>query len=29
MGLGVDRVIMLLTGMGVRDTIAFPIVKPE
>ena len=28
-GLGVDRLIMLLTGTGIRDTILFPLVKPE
>jgi lysyl-tRNA synthetase class 2 len=29
MGLGVDRLVMLLTGTGIRDTILFPLVKPE
>jgi lysyl-tRNA synthetase class 2 len=29
LGLGVDRLIMLLTGTGIRDTILFPLVKPE
>jgi lysyl-tRNA synthetase, class II len=29
MGLGIDRLVMLLTGVGIRDTILFPIVKPE
>ena len=29
MGLGVDRLIMLLTGTGIRETIAFPLLKPE
>jgi lysyl-tRNA synthetase class 2 len=28
MGLGVDRLIMLLTGHGIRDTILFPLLKP-
>ena len=28
MGLGVDRLIMLLTGASIRETIAFPTVKP-
>ncbi len=29
MGLGVDRLLMLLTGAGIRETILFPMVKPE
>ncbi|MGH8867375.1 MAG: bifunctional lysylphosphatidylglycerol synthetase/lysine--tRNA ligase LysX [Actinomycetes bacterium] len=29
MGLGVDRLLMLLTGAGIRETILFPTVKPE
>lgn len=29
MGMGVDRLLMALTGLGVRDTILFPLVKPE
>ncbi len=28
MGLGVDRLIMLLTGRNIRDTILFPLLKP-
>lgn len=28
-GLGVDRLVMLLTGTGIRETILFPLVKPE
>lgn len=28
MGMGVDRLVMLLTGKGVRETILFPLVKP-
>lgn len=28
-GMGVDRLVMTLTGLGVRDTILFPLVKPE
>jgi lysyl-tRNA synthetase, class II len=29
MGLGVDRLVMNLTGLGIRDTILFPLVKPH
>lgn len=28
-GLGLDRVLMLLTGTGIRETILFPFLKPE
>ena len=28
MGLGVDRLVMVLTGRGIRETILFPLVKP-
>ena len=28
-GVGVDRLLMLLTGQGIRETILFPLVKPE
>ena len=28
-GIGVDRLIMLLTGVGIRETILFPLLKPE
>jgi lysyl-tRNA synthetase class 2 len=28
MGMGVDRLVMLLTGKGIRETILFPLVKP-
>lgn len=27
-GMGVDRLLMMLTGKGIRDTVAFPLVKP-
>jgi lysyl-tRNA synthetase class 2 len=29
LGLGVDRLIQLLTGTGIRETIAFPMLRPE
>jgi lysyl-tRNA synthetase class 2 len=29
MGLGVDRLVMLLTGQPIRETILFPLVRPE
>jgi lysyl-tRNA synthetase class 2 len=29
MGLGIDRLVMNLTGLSIRDTILFPLVKPE
>ncbi|MCI5826043.1 MAG: lysine--tRNA ligase, partial [Arcanobacterium sp.] len=28
MGMGIDRLLMALTGLGIRETIAFPFVKP-
>ncbi len=28
-GLGVDRLLMALTGLGIRETVLFPLVKPE
>jgi len=28
-GMGVERVIMMLTGQNIRDTMLFPLVKPE
>ena len=28
MGMGVDRLLMLLTGRGIRETILFPLIKP-
>ena len=29
MGMGIDRLLMALTGAGIRETILFPLVKPE
>lgn len=29
LGMGVDRILMLLTGVGIRETILFPFLKPE
>ena len=29
MGLGIDRTIMLFTGAGIRETILFPLLKPQ
>jgi len=29
MGMGVDRLVMLLTGAGIRETILFPLLRPE
>jgi lysyl-tRNA synthetase class 2 len=29
MGLGIDRLVMSLTGLSIRDTILFPLVRPE
>ena len=29
MGMGVDRLIMLLTGVGIRESILFPLLRPE
>ena len=28
-GVGVDRLLMALTGLNIRETILFPLVKPE
>ncbi|QPK83003.1 lysine--tRNA ligase [Corynebacterium qintianiae] len=28
-GMGVDRLLMALTGLGIRETVLFPLVKPE
>jgi len=27
--MGIDRLLMALTGLGIRETILFPLVKPE
>jgi len=29
MGMGIDRLIILLTGASVRETVLFPLVRPE
>jgi lysyl-tRNA synthetase, class II len=29
MGMGIDRLLMALTGLGIRETILFPLVRPE
>ncbi len=29
MGMGIDRLLMAMTGMGIRETILFPLVKPH
>jgi lysyl-tRNA synthetase, class II len=28
MGMGMDRLMMTLTGLGIRETILFPLVRP-
>ena len=28
-GMGVDRLLMLITGVGIRETILFPLLRPE
>jgi lysyl-tRNA synthetase class 2 len=28
MGMGVDRLLMILTGKGIRETILFPLLRP-
>jgi lysyl-tRNA synthetase, class II len=28
MGMGIDRLVMNLTGLSIRDTILFPITRP-
>jgi len=27
--MGIDRVLMMLTGRGIRETVLFPLVKPN
>jgi lysyl-tRNA synthetase class 2 len=27
-GMGIDRLLMTLTGLGIRETILFPLVRP-
>lgn len=29
MGMGIDRLLMAITGLGIRETILFPLVKPQ
>ncbi|HBY22190.1 MAG TPA: lysine--tRNA ligase, partial [Propionibacteriaceae bacterium] len=29
MGMGMDRLVMLLTGAGIRETILFPLLRPQ
>ena len=29
LGMGIDRLLMAITGLGIRETILFPLVKPE
>jgi lysyl-tRNA synthetase, class II len=29
MGMGIDRLMMALTGLGIRETILFPLIRPE
>lgn len=29
LGMGIDRLLMALTGLGIRETILFPLVRPE
>jgi len=29
MGMGIDRLLMAVTGLGIRDTVLFPLVKPD
>ena len=29
MGMGVDRLMMLIAGVGIRETVMFPLLRPE
>ena len=29
LGIGVDRIVMLITGSTIRQSLAFPLVKPD
>jgi lysyl-tRNA synthetase class 2 len=29
MGMGIDRLLIMLTGAGIRETVLFPLVRPE
>jgi lysyl-tRNA synthetase class 2 len=29
LGMGLDRLVMLFTGVGIRETILFPLLRPE
>jgi len=29
LGMGVDRMLMMLTGKNIRDTVLFPLVRPQ
>ena len=29
MGMGIDRLLVALTGLGIRETVLFPLVRPE
>ena len=28
-GMGIDRLLMALTGLGIRETVLYPMVKPQ
>jgi len=28
-GMGIDRLLMMLTGRSIRETVLFPLVRPE